>query len=111
MDLSSLLLSLTVSEFTELVQEQFKLFQIPNVKKDVVFETDDVDINWVSENLKMPKPTIYTKVSKSAMPCKKRGKPMVFSKKETIEWVEKGKPPINQEIDFAPIRKNKKLIN
>lgn len=111
MDLSSPLFSLTVSEFSALMQEQFKLFQIPNVKKEVVFETDNVDINWVSENLKMAKSTIYTKVSKYQMPCKKRGKPMGFSKKETIEWVEKGKPKVIQEIDFAPIRKSKKPTN
>ena len=45
------------------------------------------------------------------MPCKKSGKPMGFSKKETIEWVEKGKPKVIQEIDFAPIRRSKKTTN
>lgn len=108
MDLSSPLFSLTVSEFSVLMQEQFKLFQIHNVKKDIVFETDNVDINWVSENLNMPISTIRTKVSRMEMPCKKRGKPMEFSKKEMLEWYENGKPKVIQEIDFAPIRKNKK---
>lgn len=111
MDLSSPLFSLTVSEFSALMQEQFKLFQIPNVKKDVVFETDNVDINWVSENLKMPISTIRTKVSRKEMPCKQRGKPMIFSKSETLEWNENGRPRVIQEIDFAPTRKSKKTTN
>ena len=84
MELSTPLFALTVSEFTALMQEQFKLFQIPNVKNDVIFETDNVDINWVSENLKIPISTIRTKVSRMEMPCKKRGKPMIFSKKEIL---------------------------
>jgi hypothetical protein len=41
------------------------------------------------------------------MPCKKRGKPMVFSKKETLEWDEKGRPKVIQEIDFAPVKRTK----
>ncbi len=36
---------------------------------------------------------------------------MVFSKKETIELVQKGKPKVIQEIDFEPIRKSKKTTN
>ena len=111
MELSTPLYALTVGEFSALIEEKLKLLQIPISKNNTVFETDNVDINWVSENLKMPISTIRTKVSRMEMPCKKRGKPMGFSKKETIEWVEKGKPKVIQEIDFAPIRKSKKITN
>lgn len=107
MDSSTPLFALTVGQFSTLIQE-LKLSHIPISNQEIVFETDNADINWVSETLKMPKSTIRTKVSKMEMPCKQRGKPMVFSKKETIEWVEKGKPKVIQEIDFAPIRKSKK---
>lgn len=108
MDLSTPLYALTVGEFSALMQEQLKLSQTPIIKQDIVFETDNVDINWVSENLKIPIATIRTKVSRMEMPCKKRGKPMVFSKKEILEWNENGRPKLIQEVDFAPIKKNKK---
>ena len=111
MELSTPLYALTVGEFSALIEEKLKLLQIPISKNNTVFETDNVDINWVSENLNMPISTIRTKVSRMEMPCKKRGKPMGFSKKEKIEWVEKGKPKVIQEIDFAPIRKSKKTTN
>ena len=109
MDSSTPLFALTVGQFSTLIHE-LKLSQIPIINQDIVFETDNVDINWVSENLKMPKSTIRTKVSRKEMPCKQRGKPMVFSKKETLEWIENGRPKIVQEIDFAPLKRNKKII-
>lgn len=111
MELSTPLFALTVGEFSALIEEKLKLLQIPVSKNNTVFETDNVDINWVSENMKMPISTIRSKVSRMEMPCKKRGKPMAFSKKETIEWVENGKPKVIQEIDFAPVRKSKKTTN
>jgi hypothetical protein len=109
MDSSTPLFALTVGQFSALIQE-LKLSQIPIFKQDIVFETDNVDINWVSENLKIPIATIRTKVSRMEMPCKKRGKPMVFSKKEILEWYENGRPKVVQEIDFAPLKRNKKII-
>ena len=108
MDLSTPLFALTVSEFSSLMQDNLKSLQIPISKKETVFETDNCDINWVSENIEMPISTIRTKVSRKEMPCKKRGKPMIFSKKETIEWNERGRPKVIHEIDFAPIKRIKK---
>ncbi len=109
MDSSTPLFALTVGQFSTLIQE-LKLSHIPFSNREIVFETDNADINWVSETLKMPSSTIRTKVSRMEMPCKKRGKPMIFSKKETIEWNEIGRPKIIQEIDFAPVKRNKNLI-
>lgn len=109
MDSSTPLFALTVGQFSALIQE-LNLSQIPIIKQDIVFETDSVDINWVSENLKIPKATIRTKVSRDEMPFKKRGKPLIFSKKEILEWYENGKPKVVQEIDFAPLKRTKKLI-
>ena len=110
MELSTPLYALTVGEFSALIEEKLKLLQIPISKNNTVFETDNVDINWVSENLKIPIATIRTKVSRMEMPCKKRGKPMVFSKKEILEWYENGRPKVVQEIDFAPLKRTKKSI-
>ncbi|OYU84277.1 MAG: hypothetical protein CFE24_07265 [Flavobacterium sp. BFFFF2] len=108
MDSSPPLYTLTVNEFSELIRNQFKSIQIPNNKNDTVYEIDNVDINWVSENLKIPIATIRTKVSRMEMPCKKRGKPMGFSKKQILEWNENGRPKVTQEIDFAQSRKKQK---
>jgi hypothetical protein len=107
MDSSSPLFSLTVSEFSALIQELI-LLQTPISKTNTVFETDNVDINWVSQNLKIPISTIRTKVSRKEMPCKQRGKPMIFSKNEIIDWNEKGRPKVIQEVEFAPIKKTSK---
>jgi hypothetical protein len=106
MDSSTPLFALTVGQFSTLIQE-LKLSHTPVSNQEIVFETDNADINWVSETLKMPLPTIRTKVSRMEMPCKKRGKPMAFSKKEMLEWNEKGRPKSIQEIDFAPVKKLK----
>ena len=106
MDSSIPLFALTVGQFSTLIQE-LKLSHTPVSNQEIVFETDNADINWVSETLKIPISTIRTKVSRMEMPCKKRGKPMVFSKKETLEWNENGRPKVVQEIDFAPIKKLK----
>lgn len=109
MNLSTPLYALTVSEFSELIQEQLKSLQPPVNNQNTIFETDNVDINWVSENLKIPKTTIYTKVSKMEMPCKKRRRPLIFSKNEIIDWNNCGRPKVLQEIDFAPVRRTKKI--
>jgi excisionase family DNA binding protein len=107
MDDKSPLYSLSIEQFKALLDEKLQNFQKHPYKSDVVFETDNVSIDWVSENLCIPKSTIRTKVSRGEMPCKKRGKPMLFSKKDMNDWLEKGKPKISREIDFCPI--NKKL--
>lgn len=109
MDDKSPLYSLSIEQFKALLDEKLQNFQQHPFKSDVVFETDNVSIDWVSENLCIPKSTIRTKVSRGEMPCKKRGKPMLFSKQETLEWIENGRPKIVQEIDFAPRKKNKKI--
>jgi uncharacterized protein YdaL len=108
MDSTTPLFALTVGQFSTLIQE-LKLQYIPVGNQEIELETDNADIKWVSETLKMPLSTIRTKVSRKEMPCKKRGKPMFFSKQETLEWNENGRPKIVQEIDFAPRRKNKKI--
>ncbi len=101
------LYSLSVEQFKAILDEKFKHFQQPHTKTNVIYETDNTNIDWVSENFNIPKGTIRSKVSKREMPCKKRGKPLIFSKKEIIEWVEKGKPKIEEEIEFAPVRKKR----
>ena len=108
MNLSTPIFTLTVGEFSELIQEQLKSLHTPIKKQNTILETDNVDINWVSENLKIPISTIHTKVSRMEMPCKKRGKPLIFSKNEIIEWNNSGRAKVIQEIDFAPVKSTKK---
>lgn len=109
MNVSTPIFTLTVSEFSELIQEQLKSLQLPVKNQNSILETDNVDINWVSENLKIPKSTIHTKVCKMEMPCKKRGKPLIFSKNEIIEWNNRGRAKEIQEIDFAPVKRTKNI--
>jgi hypothetical protein len=109
MNVSTPIFTLTVSEFSELIQEQLKSLQLPVKNQNSILETDNVDINWVSENLKIPKSTIHTKVCKKEMPCKKRGKPLIFSKNEILEWNNSGRAKEIQEIDFAPVKRTKNI--
>lgn len=106
---STPLYSLSVGEFTTLIQDSIKAINNPPQRPEDKIETDIVDIDWVSKNFGMPKGTIYSKVSKNEMPCKKRGKPLQFSKEETLNWVNDGKPKLSLEIDFAPNHKKNNL--
>jgi predicted DNA-binding transcriptional regulator AlpA len=108
MDDSKPIYTLSVKEFSELMQDNLKFLKISNPNHPIEYETDNVDIDWVSQNFNMPKSTIRSKVSKGEMPCKKRGKPLFFSKSEIRKWVENGKPKVTQEVDFAPEKKRKK---
>lgn len=108
MDDSKPIYTLSVKEFSELMQDNLKILKIYNPNQTIEYETDNVDIDWVSKNFHIPKSTIRFKVSKGEMPCKKRGKPLFFSKSEIIKWVENGKPKVIQEVDFAPENKRKK---
>lgn len=103
------LYALSVGEFSDLIKDNFKSLELSNLKQPIEYETDTVDIDWVSENFNMPKSTIRSKVSKNEMPCKKRGKPLLFSKYDIFKWVEDGKPKVIHEVDFAPIKKRKNL--
>ena len=74
-------------------------------------ETDVKCISWVSENCNLKLSTIRSMVSRGTIPSISRGKPLQFSKNKIIEWMENGRPKVNQVIDFAPIRKTKKPKN
>jgi len=69
-------------------------------------------IQQAADFLSLAVPTIYSKVSKNAIPFMKRGKRLYFSRTELMEYLKKGrkksKDEIEQEADNY-LRKKKKF--
>lgn len=109
----NLISSLTVSEFTELMLGF--ITQNNNYNKAISLiesleppnETDITNIGWVAVNANYKLSTIKSMVSRETIPCVSRKKPLQFSKKAIIEWMENGRPKPKNELDFIPKRKRK----
>jgi excisionase family DNA binding protein len=56
-------------------------------------------IQEVADYLKLAVPSIYGLVSRSSIPCMKRGKRLYFSKNEISEWLKEGKKKTIAELD------------
>jgi len=57
-------------------------------------------IQQVAEFLSLSVPTIYGLVSKSEIPCMKKGKRLYFSKDEITNWIKSGRKKTLAEIDI-----------
>lgn len=68
-------------------------------------ETDVKSISWVAENCNLKASTIRSMVSRSTIPCLSRKKPLQFSAKAIIDWMENGRKKPEVLIDFTPKRK------
>ena len=55
-------------------------------------------ISQVAEFLSLSVPTIYGLVSRSAIPCMKKGKRLYFSKDEVSDWIKTGKKKTIYEL-------------
>lgn len=55
-------------------------------------------ISQVAEFLSLSVPTIYGLVSRSAIPCMKKGKRLYFSKDEVSDWIKTGKKKTISEL-------------
>lgn len=63
-------------------------------------ETDQLlTIQQVADFLSLSIPTIYGLVSKSEIPCMKKGKRLYFSKDEITNWIKAGRKKTLAEID------------
>jgi excisionase family DNA binding protein len=70
-----------------------------------------LSIDEAAEFLMLAKPTLYSKVSKNAIPFMKRGKRLYFSRTELMEYLKKGRKKSTDEIEQeaeAHLRKLKK---
>ncbi len=64
---------------------------------------DLVLIQEASRILRLAVPTIYCKVSRSELPCMKRGKRLYFSKKELLQYLKGGRRKTKTEIESETI--------
>ena len=63
-------------------------------------ETDQLfTIQQVADFLSLSVPTIYGLVSRSEIPCMKKGKRLYFSKYEITNWIKAGRKKTLAEID------------
>lgn len=68
--------------------------------KSEVVETDELfNIQQAAEFLNLRVPTIYSLVSKSAIPNSKKGKRLYFSKLELLDWIKTGRNKTHEELD------------
>ena len=98
MNESKPLYSLTVKEYQELNTEFFNRLVdkiIENKLQNLLPLRPNEDIIFIDEAVTITgykKSTIYSKVSRFEIPVISRLRPLTFSRKSLIEWIENGKP-------------------
>ncbi len=99
-DLNKPLYTLTVGEYIELNKKIFteEAEKILHVSKDQKTPPkEDQDIIFIDEVLSLTgyqRTTLYTKVCKFEIPVVSRRKPLTFSRKAIIQWLNDGKPTV-----------------
>lgn len=95
-DLSRPLYTLSIGEYIELqketVIEQLRHLSCYKQHSNTSLEQDIIFIDQVCRLTGYTKPTLYSKVSRYEIPVLSRGKPLTFSKKAILNWIENGKP-------------------
>lgn len=87
---NTLISSLTVSEFLELINKKTS----KSSNSDLIFIEDLKKITNYKES------TIYSKVSKNQIPVISRGRPLIFSRKEILNWLQLGKPNVQSFLQL-----------
>ena len=94
------LTSLTVPEVKELFRKELENYFSNNLPQAKQPEPDDLlTIQETAKFLSLAKATIYTLVSKSAIPAMKKGKRLYFSKKDITAWIQTGRKKTIKEVD------------
>jgi hypothetical protein len=102
---------LTETELSEFIlgilSENTRLNDLNSLIKSITpsNESDITGIEWVSANCNYQLSTIRSKVSRETIPYFSRNKPLQFSKKAIIKWMEQGRPKTSIIKDFIPKRK------
>tara|TARA_B100000508_G_scaffold55003_2_gene42604 strand:- start:3203 stop:3514 length:312 start_codon:yes stop_codon:yes gene_type:complete len=89
---SKQLKDLTVSEFLEILEKSNERLSETNQNRN-----DLLNSNQAAKLLGYKKSTIYSKVSRGEVPVYSSGRPLVFSKKDLLEWMENGRPNISEK--------------
>lgn len=103
--------SLTEKEFSELLlgilSQNSRLNDVKSLISSITpsNESDITGIEWVSVNCNYKLSTIRSKVSRQTIPYFSRKKPLQFSKKAILKWMEQGRPTTSIIQDFKPKRK------
>jgi hypothetical protein len=90
---------ISISELDILIQSAVRKALNENKTKDLTAEDDECDINEASEITGRAVSTIYCDVHAKTIPHFRRGRKLVFSKKELLSWKTPSKTA--EEIDEA----------
>lgn len=89
---------ITPPELVTLIENTLKNI-LEYKKPDIQKETDQLlTIEEIADFLHLSRPTIYSLVSRSEIPCMKKGKRLYFSKDEVTEWLKTGKKKTSFEL-------------
>jgi len=112
-DDNKLLITLTIRQFLEftkrIVSEEVKktLEQFQAAEKDSKNEIDICGIEEACRLTNLKKATLYSKISKHEIPVCSRQRPLIFSKKQLIKWLELGRPKISSVSELEKLLKSK----
>jgi excisionase family DNA binding protein len=91
---------ITPPELETLIENSLKKILTSQKPEQPQPETDQLlTIQQVAELLSLSVPTIYGLVSRSEIPCMKKGKRLYFSKQELTDWIKTGRKKTLAEID------------
>ena len=109
------IVELSVSEFKDLMQQIFG--EERSTKKAIALlqslephnDSDIKPIDWVSVTCNLKNSTIRSMVSRGCIPYLTRKKPLQFSQKAIIEWMQMGRPKNQIKLNYIPKRKANKF--
>lgn len=90
---------LTIPEIRTMLRQELESYFSHHTTDRVQPDSDKLmTIGQAAEFLSLSVPTIYTQVSKSIIPCMKKGKRLYFSKDELTEWIRQGRKKSPEDI-------------
>lgn len=91
---------ITPPELESLIENSIRKILINQRTEQPQPEADHfLTIQQIADFLSLSVPTIYGLVSKSEIPCMKKGKRLYFSKDEIINWIKAGKKKTLAELE------------
>jgi excisionase family DNA binding protein len=90
---------LTIPEVRQLFRQELETYFSTKTHNPTQQATDQLlTIAQVAEFLSLSVPTVYGLVSRSVIPCMKKGKRLYFSKDEISDWIKTGKKKTISEL-------------
>ena len=91
-DFERLVRKIVSEKVAQAVQDAFE----ERAKMEADQTEDIIDIKIASKITGLSVATIYSKVSRFELPSMSRGRPLLFSRKQLINWIEEGRPSLIQ---------------